>query len=403
MASGKAYSDDDFTPDASAVWWSDIDTIGSIDAGLEKIKISWKRASQITGKHTLFGNGISADDAIQGEVGNCWFIAAASAVADADPSLVKKAFLNTSNTLNAAGIYAVDIYTLGVPHTVVVDDFMPRSLNDSDVVANTFGNVGKDGSLWGPILEKAFAKMVGNYLHTSGGVMAHGVRRIVGGPYEKHMHKKTNANALWKELQAHEGKKDIITVCTEGSNHLETDKDGLTLGHAFTVLGIHTLSNGVRLVKIRNPWGKETFKGAWSDTSALWTDEHAKKVGLKKTLNDGIFHMSIEDYAKKFELTDINYNTKGMHQASFVSLDDLKKKVDACQLEWGDKCRRHTLTLKSDVDQTVWLSAHTWDLRTLPKKCQTDLGYHLFWIEGTKEETIWDKGFSSGSYDMPPI
>ena len=27
LASGKVYSDDDFTPDASAVWWSDIDTI----------------------------------------------------------------------------------------------------------------------------------------------------------------------------------------------------------------------------------------------------------------------------------------------------------------------------------------------------------------------------------------
>ena len=27
LQSGKVYSDDDFTPDASAVWWSDIDTI----------------------------------------------------------------------------------------------------------------------------------------------------------------------------------------------------------------------------------------------------------------------------------------------------------------------------------------------------------------------------------------
>ena len=41
LASGKVYSDDDFTPDASSVWWSDIDKIGSIDAGLDKIKVSW--------------------------------------------------------------------------------------------------------------------------------------------------------------------------------------------------------------------------------------------------------------------------------------------------------------------------------------------------------------------------
>ena len=110
------------------------------------------------GKLTLFGKGISPDDVIQGGVGNCWFMAAASAVAGVDPGLVKKAFLNTSNQLNAAGIYAVDIYTLGVPHTIVVDDYLPRWLNENDTMANIFANVGADQSIWGPILEKAFAK-----------------------------------------------------------------------------------------------------------------------------------------------------------------------------------------------------------------------------------------------------
>ena len=95
-------------------------------------------------------------------------MAALSAIADADPGLIKKAFFNTSNQLNAAGIYAVDLYTLGVPHTVVVDDFIARSLSkDGSKIENAFGNVGStDRSLWAPILEKAFAKSVGNYLHT---------------------------------------------------------------------------------------------------------------------------------------------------------------------------------------------------------------------------------------------
>ena len=60
-------------------------------------------------------------------------MAALSAIADADPGLIKKAFFNTSNQLNAAGIYAVDLYALGVPHTVVVDDFLPRSVGNDDV------------------------------------------------------------------------------------------------------------------------------------------------------------------------------------------------------------------------------------------------------------------------------
>ena len=94
-------------------------------------------------------------------------MAAASAIADQDPGLVKKAFHNTDNELNAAGIYAVDFYTLGVPHTVVVDDFIPMTQSDHsddpNALVNTFASVGSDQSMWGAVLEKAFAKLVGNY------------------------------------------------------------------------------------------------------------------------------------------------------------------------------------------------------------------------------------------------
>ena len=118
--------------------------------------------------------------------------------------------------MNAAGIYAVDLYTLGVPHTVVVDDILPRSVGDDGVtMENSFANVGKtDQSIWGAILEKAFAKSVGNYFHTEGGIPFAGVRRIVGGPAEHHWHSEKSVDALWNELIAHEGKKDIITCGT---------------------------------------------------------------------------------------------------------------------------------------------------------------------------------------------
>ena len=233
--------------------------------------------------------------------------------------------------------------------------------------------------------------------------MAAGVRRIVGGPFEIIYHKKSNAEALWKELQEHEAKKDIITVCTDGSGDDSVqNKDGLTMSHAFTVLGTHTLSTGVRLVKIRNPWGTETFKGAWSDTSDKWTAEDKKKVNFKKNMQDGIFHMSIEDYAKSFEETNVNYNPQSMHQASFVRLNDDKTGAVDCATK-GPKCGRHTLVLTSDVDQTVWLTAHTWDARTLPKKCQTQQGEHLFFIEGTDEDSMYDSAFSSGSKELKPM
>ena len=136
--------------------------------------MTWKRATAMGTGKTLFGKGISPDDAIQGEVGNCWFMAAASAVAEV-PGRLEKIFLNTDNKLNSAGIYAVNLYTLGVPHTVIVDDYFAEAPKHGGATQMRFGNHGTDKSMWGAVLEKAFAKSVGNYFHTAGGAMAYGV------------------------------------------------------------------------------------------------------------------------------------------------------------------------------------------------------------------------------------
>ena len=114
LGSGNQYTDSDFTADQSALWWADMGETNDKWAST-----SWARASSMTG--TLFGEGISVDDINQGYIGNCWFMAAASAIAE-KPDRLESVFLNTDNEMNAEGIYAVNFYALGVPHTVVVDD-----------------------------------------------------------------------------------------------------------------------------------------------------------------------------------------------------------------------------------------------------------------------------------------
>ena len=49
-------------------------------------------------------------------------MAAASALAE-KPRRLETIFLN--DELNTNGIYAVNVFTLGVPHTVIVDDYVP--------------------------------------------------------------------------------------------------------------------------------------------------------------------------------------------------------------------------------------------------------------------------------------
>ena len=75
-------------------------------------------------------------------------------------------------------------YLLGVPHDVVIDDYLPLRDNDSTM----FARPGHDGSIWTAILEKAFAKLHGNYAHIAGGKSGEGVRYLTGTPWDVIFH-----------------------------------------------------------------------------------------------------------------------------------------------------------------------------------------------------------------------
>ena len=41
------------------------------------------------------------------------------------PGRIEKLFLNNRNEVSRTGIYGVNIFTLGLPQTVLVDDWLP--------------------------------------------------------------------------------------------------------------------------------------------------------------------------------------------------------------------------------------------------------------------------------------
>ena len=83
--------------------------------------LPWDRAQTLFPQKTLFGDGISFDDIKQGGLGNCWALSAASAIAEKPERLINQ-FINTDNAQNKAGIYGLNMYALGVPTSIVIDD-----------------------------------------------------------------------------------------------------------------------------------------------------------------------------------------------------------------------------------------------------------------------------------------
>ena len=129
-------------------------------------------------------DGVAKDsDAIQGQLGNCWLIVAAASIAE-DPSRIYD--IVEIEDKNSVGIYATSMYLLGMPITVIVDDYLPVEPMDNKLTR--YAQVPEDGALWGPILEKTFAKYLGNYEAIDAGVASHGIESMFGSPYETFVH-----------------------------------------------------------------------------------------------------------------------------------------------------------------------------------------------------------------------
>ena len=81
----------------------------------------WKRITELSdGKPSLWGSkGISPDGVVQGYLGDCWFLAAAAALAE-HPERISRLFTNTD--ISEAGIYQVTMFVRGEPIKFVVDD-----------------------------------------------------------------------------------------------------------------------------------------------------------------------------------------------------------------------------------------------------------------------------------------
>lgn len=190
--------------------------------------------------HSLWGSAISPNDVNQGSLGNCWFLAAASAIAEV-PGRMEDVFLN--NGLNSHGWYGVKFYPLGVEREISIDDYLPvRNHYGSNSLI--FSKPSDDGSLWMAILEKAFSKYHGNYQHIAAGVTFKGVATMTGAPYYDYDHAEYSESQLWDILSRHDAAGDIMTAGTHPGSDTTTDESGIVQGHAYTIIGVRTLSNG---------------------------------------------------------------------------------------------------------------------------------------------------------------
>lgn len=81
----------------------------------------------------------------------------------------------------------------------------------------------------------------------------------------------------------------------QGENWM-TDRKDIVSMHAYSILAAKEVK-GERLLRVRNPWGKFEWKGAWSDGSEQWTPEWMQLLDHKF---GGKFSKSLSNFLRYF-------------------------------------------------------------------------------------------------------
>ena len=262
---------------------------------------------EIVREPQLISEGHSRFDVIQGELGDCWLMAAAANLTLRDELFYRVVPPDQSFTENYCGIFHFQFWQYGRWIDVVIDDRLPTSNGELLYMHSRDNN-----EFWSALLEKAYAKLHGSFESLKGGTTSEALEDMTGGLTEFIDLANPPNNLMEMMIRGVEmGSLFGCSIEADPSIWEARLPNGLVKGHAYSITGMRIVE-GPRgqtpLLRIRNPWGNEQeWNGAWSDNSSEWRsvpDSVKKDMGLTFA-HDGEFWMSFDDFMRNFEKLEI--------------------------------------------------------------------------------------------------
>ncbi|XP_039954339.1 calpain-A isoform X2 [Bactrocera tryoni] len=273
--------------------------------------IEWMRPHEIADDPQFFVEGYSRFDVQQGELGDCWLLAATANLTQ-DPNLFFRVVPpDQSFEESYAGIFHFCFWQYGKWIDVVVDDRLPTYRGELMYMHSTEKN-----EFWSALLEKAYAKLHGSYEALKGGTTCEGMEDFTGGVTEWYDLKEAPPN-LFNILHKAVDRNSLMGCSLEPDpNVLEAETpQGLIRGHAYSItkvclldIAVPNRQGKIPMIRMRNPWGNEAeWNGPWSDSSPEWRyipEDQKQEIGLTFD-RDGEFWMSFQDFLNHFDRVEI--------------------------------------------------------------------------------------------------
>jgi len=248
---------------------------------------------------------------VQGELGDCWLIAAV-----ANLTLDQKLFAlvvppdQTFDRGQYCGIFKFRFWQFGKWVEVVIDDRLPTRNGKL-----LFMRSSDPDEFWSPLFEKAYAKLHGSYDALRGGTTCEAMVDLTGGLTEFFDIQTSEAPAnLFSIIKKAFDRGSLIGCSIEAQDESERENElpnGLIKGHAYSVTSVVEIDVRGRhlpMLRLRNPWsGTSEWKGPWCDGSREWSmidDYEKRKLGLVFEA-DGEFWISFQDFSKNFTRVEL--------------------------------------------------------------------------------------------------
>jgi hypothetical protein len=280
---------------------------------------TYKRCSELLGSNfCVYDNQVNQGDVKQGQLGDCYLLAAFAALTEF-PGLIEQNF-KLGGKKSENGYYEILMFIDEEWQIVILDDYIPcLAQNNWPSFCQPTRNV-----IWMLLLEKAWAKVNDGWSNIIAGKSVWPMHLITGFPCSMHYFQHYNQEDLWKMITYSDSRNDIMTCSAFKTGN------GIYASHQYTLrfAGEIKDNNGnvVRLVCIRNPWGRCEWQGDWSDNSSLWTPQLRKQLGVENR-DDGVFYMTFNDFLYYYDCFEVAHSPNYYKNSSLFSHSDSAPKV----------------------------------------------------------------------------